>query len=76
VRIGFSVSSVCPVLSGVPQGSVLGPILFIIYVNDITQLWSSGTVSVKLFADDTKLYTVLRNDHALTLSSNGLHFGN
>jgi ribonuclease P/MRP protein subunit RPP40 len=62
VRIGFSVSSICPVVSGVPQGSVLGPILFIIYVNDITHLWSSNTVSIKLFADDTKLYTVLQDD--------------
>jgi ribonucleases P/MRP protein subunit RPP40 len=55
VRIGFSVSSICPVVSGVPQGSVLGPILFIIYVNDMIHLWSPCTVSVKLFADDTRL---------------------
>jgi ribonucleases P/MRP protein subunit RPP40 len=66
VRIGFSVSSICPVVSGVPQGSILGPVLFIIYVNDITHLWSPGTVSVKLFADDTKLYTVLHNDSAFS----------
>ena len=62
VRVGFSMSGICPVVSGVPQGSVLGPILFIIYVNDISQLWSSRTVSIKLFADDTKLYTVLQDD--------------
>ena len=62
----FFVSSIYLVVSGVPQGSVLGPILFIIYVNDITHLWSSDTVSIKLFADDTKLYTVLQNDSAFS----------
>jgi ribonuclease P/MRP protein subunit RPP40 len=46
-------------LSGVPQGSVLGPVLFIMYVNDIPR---SRGVSIKLFADDTKLYTVLQDD--------------
>ena len=39
--------------SGVPQGSVLGPVLFIIFVNDITEVVSSN---VKVFADDTKIY--------------------
>ena len=42
-----------PVLSGVPQGTILGPVLFILYVNNI----SSGILStVKLYADDTKVY--------------------
>ena len=66
VRIGFYMSSVCSVLSGVPQGSVLGPVLFIIYVNDICHLWPSNTVSIKIFADDTKLYTVIHNDSAFS----------
>ena len=64
VRIGSSKSKskCCPVLSGVPQGSILGPVLFIIFVNDISQSWSSTGVRIKLFADDTKLYTVLQDD--------------
>jgi hypothetical protein len=51
-------SSVCSVVGDVPQDGVLGPVLTIIYVNDITNLWPSNTVSIKIFADDTKLYTV------------------
>ena len=42
-----------PVTSGVPQGSVLGPTLFILYINDMPSAVSS---SVKIFADDTKIY--------------------
>ena len=43
-----------PVLSGVPQGSVLGPVLFLIFVNDLPDNIRS---SVRLFADDCVLYT-------------------
>ncbi len=42
------------VFSGVPQGSVLGPLLFLIYINDLTD---GITSSIKLFADDSSLFT-------------------
>ncbi len=42
-----------PVLSGIPQGSVLGPILFVLYINDLPDMRKSECY---LFADDTKLY--------------------
>ena len=49
-------SSWAEVTSGVPQGSVLGPLLFILYVNDIPEIISSP---VSLFADDTKLWRTI-----------------
>ena len=53
VVINTKPSDWVPVTSGIPQGSVLGPVLFLIYVNDLPDIVSS---TVKLFADDTKIY--------------------
>ena len=51
-------SSYANVISGVPQGSVLGPILFILFINDIVHECDSGSkIKLKLFADDLKLYS-------------------
>ena len=51
-------SSWANVDTGVPQGSILGPLLFLIYINDLTNDLSS---SAKLFADDTSLFSVVFN---------------
>ena len=55
--------SVAKVISGVPQGSVLGPILFIIFINDIDNV-CYGRTSLKLFADDAKLYSEIDLNHS------------
>jgi hypothetical protein len=55
VKINNKFSNLYPIQSGVPQGSVLGPLLFLIYINDLPQVIPPG-VSIKLFADDVKIY--------------------
>ena len=50
------------VLSGVPQGSVLGPLLFILFVNDLPDIVNG---KVKMYADDTRLYDNQRNSGSL-----------
>ena len=54
VVVDGEVSSWKSVLSGVPQGSVLGPILFLVYINDLEE---GVTWKILKFADDTKLFT-------------------
>ena len=61
------VSSWTGVNAGVPQGSILGPLLFLIYINDLTDGLSSNA---KLFADDASLFSVI---HDVDASSNELN---
>ena len=58
VRVGSCLSNSCSVSSGVPQGSVLGPLLFLLFINDISDPFGNE-ISSELFADDIKIYTVL-----------------
>ena len=52
------ISQEAPVLSGVLQGTVLGPLLFLIFINDITENVSSP---IRLFADDCLIYHEIRS---------------
>ena len=64
VVIEGTYSSPCKVTSGVPQGTVLGPTLFLLYINDLI---SNIQSTVRLFADDCLIYRPINspNDHQL-----------
>ena len=58
VSVDGAKSPLCKIWSGVPQGSVLGPLLFLLYVNDLPDLIDS---ECRLFADDTLLFNSRTN---------------
>ena len=69
VVLNGQTSSWTNVLAGVPQGSVLGPLFFLIYIKDLSDELSSNP---KLFADDTSLFLVVYNKNTSAKEPNDL----
>ena len=64
VKIGKNKSELRLISCGVPQGSVLGPLLFILYINDLHKACSTG--NIRIFADDTNVFFKCKDINEIT----------
>ena len=61
-KVGSALSSKASLTSGVVQGSVLGPLLFLLYINDVATIVNDKYCKCQLYADDVKLYTIVESN--------------
>ena len=71
ISINSHRSDVLPVISGVPHGSILGPMLFMVYINSLPEVLQSATCL--LYADDTKCYQRISSHFDGVLLQNNLN---
>ena len=64
VKLNNETSESCEITCGVPQGSVLGPILFLLFINDISNFAVEGCL-LNMYADDVIIYTSAMSTHEL-----------
>ena len=70
--VGDESSVTNQVISGVPQGSVLGPLLFLVYINDVTRA-IEGNGQLSLYADDILLYQEIKCSGAYLLMQDNMN---
>ena len=58
-RVRNCLSCILEICSGIVQGSDIGPLLFVLFINDIIEIFSDCNCVCKLFADDVKMYATL-----------------
>lgn len=65
VSINNAMSGSESILYGVPQGSILGPLMFLLFINDLPQVLQNSVSSTDLYADDTTIYDIQSNIKSL-----------
>ena len=73
VRIGGTLSNNAPLLSGVPQGSVLGPIFFLVFMRDLDNNIKDAGVKVLKYVDDSKVVAEVCDENGVISTQESLH---
>jgi len=61
-KVGTTLSDISDVISGVIQGSAIGPLMFLAYLNELAEILANFGIKVNFFADDVKVYARITND--------------